>query len=147
MCGKVCSDSEECRYDKLNCEYKCVKLAVVTTPYNFDTTTVTNATSTVDATLSIKIGASIGAVAGALLIGLLIFFVVRHFRNKAQLKNSINEEKQLDYEVPYQYTMDRNGTQNEAHGTENEETHEAYESAEYETYHEMYAEYDKKNRR
>ena len=76
MCGKGCSDSEECRYDKLNCEYKCVKLAVVTTPNDFDTTTVTNATSTTicDPDLcyekgsSIKIWASIGAVAGALLI-------------------------------------------------------------------------------
>ena len=123
MCGLGCSENEECRYDKENCEYKCYVLS------------------------KIKIWASVGAVAGALLIGLLIFFVVRHFRNKVQLKNTINEEKQLDYEVPYQYTMDRNGTQNETHGMENEETYEAYESAEYETYDDMYEEYDKKNRR
>ena len=37
MCGYGCSDTEECRYDKENCEYKCyVKGTVVTTPYNFD---------------------------------------------------------------------------------------------------------------
>ena len=30
MCGGDCSDTEECRYDKENCEYKCcVKWAVV----------------------------------------------------------------------------------------------------------------------
>ena len=30
MCGGSCSDTEECRYDKENCEYKCcVKWAVV----------------------------------------------------------------------------------------------------------------------
>ena len=115
MCGLECSENEECRYDKDNCEYKCYVLSIV------------------------KIGASIGAVIGALIIGLLIFFVVRHFRNKVQLQNTINEEKQLDYEVPYQYTMDD--------GMENEETYEAYQSAEYETYDEMYDEYDTKNRR
>ena len=25
MCGKDCSSTEECRYDKANCEYKCVE--------------------------------------------------------------------------------------------------------------------------
>ena len=24
MCGKECSENEECRYDKENCEYECV---------------------------------------------------------------------------------------------------------------------------
>ena len=24
MCEQQCSDTEECRYDKANCEYKCV---------------------------------------------------------------------------------------------------------------------------
>ena len=115
MCGLECSENEECRYDKENCEYKCNVLSKV------------------------KIWASVGAVVGALLIGLLIFFVVRHFRNKVHLKNTINGEKQLDYEVPYQYTMND--------GMENEETYEAYQSAEYETYDEMYEEYDKNNRR
>ena len=72
---------------------------------------------------------------------MLIFFVVRHFRKIAQLKNTINEEKQLDYEVPYQ-----NESVN-AHGIENEEIYEAYQSAEYETYDDMYEEYNKKNGR
>ena len=116
MCGLECLENEECRYDKENCEYKCLALSP-----------------------KIKIWSSIGAVAGALILGLLIFFVVRHFRNKVHLKNTINGEKQLDYEVPYQYTMDD--------GMENEETYEAYQSAEYETYDGMYEEYDKNNRR
>ena len=132
MCGLECSENEECRFDKENCEYKCYVLSK-------------------DATSSQKISASIGAVAGALLIGLLIFFVVRHFRKKAQLKNTINEQKQLDYEVPYQYNESYEVPyQNEsvnAHGIENEETYEAYESAEYETYDDMYEDYNKKNGR
>ena len=36
--------------------------------------------------------------------------------------------------------MDRNATQNEAVNIENEDTYEAYNSAEYDTYEEMYAE-------
>ena len=138
MCGRECLENEECRHDKENCEYKCYVLSK-------------DATSSQNATSSQKISASIGAVAGALLIGLLIFFVVRHFRKKAQLKNTINEQKQLDYEVPYQYNESYEVPyQNEsvnAHGKENEEIYEAYESAEYETYHDRYAEYNKKNGR
>lgn len=78
---------------------------------------------------------------------LIVFFVVRHL-SKSQVKNTMNVEKQLEYEVPYQYTMDRNATQNEAMNIENEDTYEAYNSAEYETYEEMYAEpyADNKNR-
>ena len=113
MCGLECSENEECRFDKENCEYKCLVLSIV------------------------KIGASIGAVIGALLIGLLIFFVVRHFRNKVQDKNTINVEKQLDYEVSYRYATDKNETENESVNIENEETYEPYQSAEYETYDEM----------
>ena len=105
MCAKACSDNEECRYDKENCEYKCLN------PY--------------------LIWAPIVAVAGTVIMSLLIFYVVRHFKNKAQIKNTINVEKQPDYEVPYQ---------NESVNIENEETYEAYQSAEYETYDEMYAE-------
>jgi len=48
MCDKGCSDTEECRYDKENCEYRCYVKSVhvvVTTPYNLDSTMVTNATS------------------------------------------------------------------------------------------------------
>ena len=66
MCAKGCSDNEECRYDKENCEYKCLN------PY--------------------LIWAPIVAVAGTVIIGLLIFFVVRYFKNKAQMKNTINKE-------------------------------------------------------
>jgi len=86
------------------------------------------------------IWAPIVAVVGTFIIGLLIFFIVRHFKNKAQIKNTINVEKQPDYEVPYQYTMNRNDTQNESVNIEDEETYEAYQSAEYGTYDEMYAE-------
>ena len=114
MCDLECSENEECRYDKENCEYKCLALS-----------------------LKIKIWASIGAVAGALILGLLIFFVVRHFRNKVQDQNTINVEKQLDYEVSYRYATDKNETENESVNMENEETYEPYQSAEYETYDEM----------
>ena len=109
MCAKACLDNEECRYDKENCEYKCHN------PHSS----------------KIVIWASIVAVAGPVIIVLLIFIVVRHFKNKAQIKNTIDVEKQPDYEVPYK---------NESVNIENEETYEAYQSAEYETYDEMYAE-------
>ena len=123
MCGLECSETEVCRYERENCEYKCYILP------------------------EIKIWASVGAVAGVVIIGLIVFFVVRHL-SKSQVKNTMNVEKQLEYEVPYQYTMDRNATQNEAMNIENEDTYEAYNSAEYETYEEMYAEpyADNKNR-
>lgn len=123
MCGLECSEIEVCRYERENCEYKCYILP------------------------EIKIWASVGAVAGVVIIGLIVFFVVRHL-SKSQVKNTMNVEKQLEYEVPYQYTMDRNATQNEAMNIENEDTYEAYNSAEYETYEEMYAEpyADNKNR-
>ena len=114
MCGLECSETEECRFDKENCEYKCLVLSP-----------------------KIKIWASIGAVAGALIVGLIIFFVVRHFRSKVQDKNAINVEKQLDYEVSYRYSMDKNETENESVNMENDETYEPYQSGEYETYDEM----------
>ena len=114
MCGKACQDNEECRYEKENCEYKCqIK--------------------------KIMIWAPIVAAAGTIIIGLLAFFVVRHSKKKAKIENN-NVEKQPDYEVPYQYTMNRNDTQNESVNIENEQTYEAYQSAEYEAYDEMYAE-------
>ena len=121
MCAKACQNNEECRYDKENCEYKCHDPKIM-------------------------IWAPIVAVACTIIIGLLVFFVVRHFKNKAQIKNI---EKQPDYEVPYQYTMNRNDTQNESVNLENEQTYEAYQSAEYEAYDEMYAEpyANNKNRR
>ena len=127
MCEKGCQENEECRYDKENCEYIC---------HNPDSS-------------KIIIWVAIAAVAGTIIIGLLVFFVVRHFKNKAQIKNTINVEKQPDYEVPYQYTMNRNDTQNESVNIENEETYEAYQSAEYEIYDEMYAEpyADNKNKK
>ena len=115
MCGLECSENELCRYERENCEYKCYILP------------------------EIKIWASVGAVAGVVIIGLIVFFVVRHL-SKSQVKNTMNIEKQLEYEVPYQYTMNRNATQNEAVNIENEDTYEAYNSAEYDTYEEMYAE-------
>ena len=112
MCAKACSDNEECRYDKENCEYKCIN------PY--------------------LIWAPIVAVAGTVIIGLLIFFVVRYFKNKAQIRKTLNKENQPDNEVPYQYTINRDDTQNDSVNIENEETslYEAYQSAEYETYDE-----------
>ena len=114
MCAKGCSDNEECRYDKENCEYKCLN------PY--------------------LIWAPIVAVAGTVIIG--FFFIVRYFKNKAQIRKTINKEKQPDNEVPYHYTINRDDTQNDSVNIENEETslYEAYQSAEYETYDEMYTE-------
>ena len=93
--------------------------------------------------------APIFAVAGTVIIGLLVFFVVRHFKNRAQTTNTIINEKQPDYEVPYQFSMNRNDTENENVNTENEETYEVYQSAYYETYDEMYAEpyADNKNKK
>ena len=63
MCGKGCSDTEECRYDKENCEYRCYVKSVhvvVMTPYNFDSTNATSTTicekgSSVAATLSMAL--------------------------------------------------------------------------------------------
>ena len=101
MCGNGCSQNEECRYDKTNCEYKCYVIS------------------------RIMIGATIGAVAGALIIGIIIFFVIRHFRSNAKVKNTTSVEKQPDYEVPYQYNMNRNDDQNKGVNIENEETYEA----------------------
>ena len=94
------------------------------------------------------IWAPIVAVASALIIGLLIFHGVRYFRSNAKVKNTSVVEKQLDYEVPYQYNIyDSYADQNEGVNIENEETYEAYYSAEYETYYEMYAEYENKSKR
>ena len=113
MCDLECSETEECRYERENCEYKCYNPA------------------------EIKIWASVGAVAGLVIIGSIVFFVVRHL-SKSQVKNTMNVEIQLEYEVPYQYTMDRNVTQNEAVDIENEDNYEdTYNSAEYEKYGEM----------
>ena len=120
MCAKMCPDDEECRYDKENYEYHGYKCP---NP-NYS---------------KIMIWAPIYvAVAGTVIIGLLIFFVVRYFKNKAQIRKTINKEKQPDNEVPYQYTINRDDTQNESVNIENEETslYEAYQSAEYETYDE-----------
>ena len=93
------------------------------------------------------IWAPIVAVASAIIIGLLIFLGVRHLRSNAKVKNTTSVEKQPDYEVPYQYNMNRNGDQNEGVNIENEETYEAYQSADYETYDDMYAEYENKSKR
>ena len=114
MCGLECSKNEECRYEKENCEYKCYFLP------------------------ELKIWTSVAAVAGIVIIGAIVFFVVRHLKNKTHIQNTINVEKQPDYEVPY--TMNGNGSHNRSVNIENAETYEAYQSAEYETYDEMYAE-------
>ena len=47
--------------------------------------------------------------------------------------------------MPYQYTIDRNGDQNEGVNIENEDTDEAHYSAEYETYEETYGKYNDNN--
>ena len=144
MCGSACSQNEECRYDFENCEYKCNPLDEVTTQAS---TTQPSTTQVHSSSRQIMIWAPIVAVASALIIGLLIFFGVRHFRSNAKVKNTTSVEKQPDYEVPYQYTINRNCDQNEGVNIENEETYEAYYSAEYETYYEMYAEYENKSKR
>ena len=79
MCGKGCSDTEECRYDKENCEYKCyVKLVHVnaTTAYNFDSTMVTNAASTTvcDTDLCNQKGSSVAAT-----LSMALVFVIYSF--------------------------------------------------------------------
>ena len=74
MCGRECSENEECRYDKENCEYKCYIPEIL-------------------------IWAPIVAVSSTLIIGLLIFFGVRHFRSNAKVKNTTGVEKQPDYEM------------------------------------------------
>ena len=129
MCELECLENEECHYDEENGEYKCVLSHAI---------------------LEIILWAPVVALAGAFIIGLLIFFIVRHFKNKTKVKNTINViEKQPDYdstyELPYRHTTDHAGDQNEAVTIENEETYEAYHSTEYELYDGMYETYDTNN--
>ena len=100
MCAKMCPGDEECRYDIIHGNYEYHGYKCHNPNYS-----------------KIMIWAPIYvAVAGTVIIGLLIFFVVRYFKNKAQIRKTINKEKQPDNEVPYQYTIDRDDTQNESVG-------------------------------
>ena len=107
MCDKGCSDTEECRYDKENCEFKCY--AITNSSTRFTSSTIGSTTTTTTTTTSsstIMIWAPITAIAGIITIGLLAFFVVRHVRNKAKMRSTIRKEIQQDYELPYNLTVD-----------------------------------------